>query len=106
MSVGFIAPWRQRWGCVIVGGQVPADRVNLQSGVMMGDSGRDDWRIKLATMVGTAAGAAVALLWHPDLGSFWLALLAFMALLVAGALLGRFAGSFLFRQASGSSPRT
>jgi hypothetical protein len=57
-------------------------------------------------MVGTGAGAAVALLWHPDLGSFWLGLLAFMALLIVGAFFGRLAGSLMFRPQSGSSPRT
>lgn len=66
---------------------------------------RTDWRVRLATMVGTGAGAALALLWHPDLGSFWLGLVAFVALLAAGGLLGRLAGSFMFRQASASSPR-
>ena len=70
-----------------------------------GSGRRTDWRVRLATMVGTGAGAAVALLWHPDLGSVWLGLLAFVAMLAVGGLLGRLAGSFMFRQASASSHR-
>jgi hypothetical protein len=110
MSVAFIAPWQQRWGCGSVGGRVPEDRrVNLRSGVMGNDErsgGRDDWRVRLATAVGVLTGVTVALLLRQDLGSFWLGLLAFMAVVAAGGVLGRLVGSFLFRQPSGSSPRT
>jgi hypothetical protein len=58
---------------------------------------RDDWRVRLATMVGGGAGAAVALLWRPDLGGFWLGLVGFAAVLTVGLLLGRLVGSLLFR---------
>lgn len=77
----------------------------MGDGELSGLGGSSDWRVRLATMVGTGAGAAVALLWHPELGSFWLGLLAFMALLIVGALLGRLGGSLMFRQQSGRSPR-
>jgi hypothetical protein len=60
--------------------------------------GWDDLRVRLATMVGAGAGAAIALLWRPDVGGFWLGLLAFAAVLTAGMLIGRLAGSLLFRK--------
>jgi hypothetical protein len=62
--------------------------------------GRGDWQVRLATAVGAAAGAAVALLWRPDLGGFWPGFLGFAVLTAVGGVLGRLAGGLLFRPSS------
>jgi hypothetical protein len=66
-----------------------------------GSGGRTDWPVRLATGVGTGIGATVALLVRPDLGSFWLGMIAFGAATGVGALLGLLAGSLLFRRPPG-----
>ena len=66
---------------------------------------RYDWRVRLATAVGGAAGAAIALLWRPQLfAGFWLGLLGFILMYLAGAVLGRLAGGLLFRSYSDGPP--
>jgi hypothetical protein len=66
-----------------------------------GSGGRTDWPVRLATGVGTVVGSTVALLLRTDLGSFWLGMLAFLTVTGVGALLGRLAGSLLFRRPPG-----
>ncbi len=58
---------------------------------------RNDWRVRVAGAIGGTAAAAAALLWRPDLGGFWPGLIAYVAMLTAGILLGHFAGRLLFR---------
>jgi hypothetical protein len=56
-------------------------------------------------MAGTAAGAAVALLWRPDFFSgFWLGSIGFCIFLAVGAVLGRIVGGLLFRPKSDGPP--
>jgi hypothetical protein len=63
---------------------------------------RTDWPVRLATSVGALVAASIGLLLKPDLGSFWLAMIAFGAVVGVGAVLGRLVGSLLFRR----PPRT
>jgi hypothetical protein len=66
-----------------------------------GSSGRDDWRIRLATGLGTLTGSAIALfVIKPlvDIPGFWLGLLAFVAVSGAGGVLGGLVGWLLFRR--------
>jgi hypothetical protein len=76
----------------------------MGNGERSGSGGRGDWPVRLATGVGTCAGAAVALLLRRDLGSFWLGLLAFVLVTGLGGLLGRLVGGLLFRPSSGGPP--
>jgi hypothetical protein len=55
-------------------------------------------------MVGGAAAAAAGLLWRPDLGGFWPGLIAFVAMLAVGIVLGQLAGRILFRPSPGGPP--
>jgi hypothetical protein len=66
-----------------------------------GSGGRSDWPVRLATVAGAAAGAAVCLLWRPDLGGPWLGLIAFGTVIGVGGALGRLVGGLLFRPSSG-----
>jgi hypothetical protein len=65
----------------------------------------NNWRIRIAGALGSAAGAAVALLWRPDLGGFWSGLIAFVIMTVLGGVLGQLAGRLLFRPSSGGPPQ-
>jgi hypothetical protein len=56
-------------------------------------------------LVGTGAGAAVALLLRRDLGSFWMGLLAFAVVTGVGAVLGLLVGRLLFRPSFGGPGR-
>jgi hypothetical protein len=91
-----------------LGGSRPAKyRKTLEDRKMVnseqsGSGGRTDWRVRLATGVGTGVGATVALLVRPDLGSFWLGMIAFLAVTGVGALLGRLVGSLLVRRPPGN----
>src|SRR5262245_53533244 len=87
---------RQSWGT----------SVKMGKGEQTGSGGRSALPVRVATAVGGGAGAAVALLWRPDLGGFWPGLIAFMALLATGLLLGRFAGALLFSRKPGSESAT
>jgi hypothetical protein len=69
-----------------------------------GSGGRTDWPVRLATGGGTVVGATVALLLKTDLGSFWLGMIAFLAVTGVGGLLGRLVGGLLFRPSSGGPP--
>lgn len=70
----------------------------MVNGKQPGSGGRTGWPVRLATAAGASAGAAVALLWRPDLGGFWPGLLGFGIVTGVGAVLGRLAGSLLFRR--------
>jgi hypothetical protein len=73
----------------------------MGNGERSGPGGLSDWRVRLATAVGLCAGAAIALLWRPDLGGFWPGLLGFCVFMVVGAVLGRLVGGLLFRPSPG-----
>jgi len=73
----------------------------MANGERSGSGGRRDWRVPLATMAGTGAGASVALLWRPDLGGLWAGLIGFGVVTGVGAVLGRLAGYFLFQRPPG-----
>jgi hypothetical protein len=67
-----------------------------------GSGGREDWRVRIASAVGGGAGAAFGL-WGPfpkDLPLLW-GTVAFVAVVVGGIVLGRLAGSLLFRRPPG-----
>jgi hypothetical protein len=80
----------------------------MGNGKRSGSRGRsDDWRVGLATGVGTVAGSAVALfVIKPlvDIPGFWPGLIAFVAVSGVGGVLGRLVGGLLFRPSSGGSP--
>jgi hypothetical protein len=69
-------------------------------------SGRSDWRVRLATGVGTVTGATIALfVIKPlvDIPGFLPGLIAFVAVTGAGGVLGRLVGGLLFRPSPGDS---
>ncbi len=73
----------------------------MENGERSGSGGRSDWRVRLATGVGTVTGAAVALfVIKPlvDIPEFWPGLLAFVAVTGVGGVLGRLVGGLLFRR--------
>jgi len=55
-------------------------------------------------MVGGAAAAAAGLMWRRDLGGFWPGLIAFVAVLAVGIVLGQLAGRLLCRPSSDGPP--
>ena len=72
----------------------------MGNGERSGSGDRSDWRVRLATGVGTAAGAALGLfVIKPlvDIPGFWLGLIAFLAVTGVGGVLGRLVGGLLFR---------
>ena len=72
-----------------------------------GSGGRSDWRVRLATGVGTVAGAALGLfVIKPlvDIPGFWPGMIAFLAVSGVGGVLGRLVGGLLFRPSSGGPP--
>ena len=79
----------------------------MENGERSGSNGRSDWRIQLATSVGTATGSAFGLfvikpLVHID--GFWPGLIAFLAVTGVGGVLGRLVGGLLFRPSHGGPP--
>ena len=80
----------------------------MGNGERSGSGGRnDDWRVGLATGLGTVVGAAVALFVIKPLvniSGFLPGLLAFGAVTGVGGVLGRLAGGLLFRPSSGGPP--
>jgi hypothetical protein len=79
----------------------------MGNGERSGSGGRSDGRVRLATGVGTVAGAAIALfVIKPlvDIPGFWPGLIAFVAVAGAGGVLGRLVGGLLFRPSSGAPP--
>lgn len=80
----------------------------MENGEQSGSGGRTDWRVRLATSVGAIVGASLGLLLRPTLHGFWpalqgfwLGLIAFGAACGVGGVLGRIAGSLLFRSPPG-----
>ncbi len=73
----------------------------MGNGERSGSTGRSDWPVRIAGMVGGAVAAAVALLWRPDLGGLWPGLIAFAVAIAVGIVLGRLVGGLLFRPSSG-----
>ena len=76
----------------------------MEDAKQSGSGGRSDWPVRIATAVGAGAGAAFGLfVIRPlvDLPGFWLGLIAFIAVTGVGAVLGRLAGSLLFRRPPG-----
>ncbi len=76
----------------------------MGNGERPGSGGRSDWPVRLAIGVGAGTGAAVALIWRPDLGGFWPGLLGFCTFTGVGGVLGRLVGGLLFRPSSGGPP--
>ena len=76
----------------------------MGNGERSGSGGRSDWPVKLATGAGACTGAAVGLLWRPDLGGFWPGLIGFVILTGVGAVLGRLVGGLLFGASPGDPP--
>jgi hypothetical protein len=79
----------------------------MGNGEGSGSGGRSDWRVRLATGVGTVVGAAIALfVIKPlvDIPGFWPGLIAFVAVTGVGGLLGRLVGGLLFRPLSAGPP--
>jgi hypothetical protein len=76
----------------------------MGNGERPGSGGGGDWRVRLATGVGTVAGATVALfVIKPlvDIPGFWPGLIAFVAVSGVGGVLGRLAGYLLFQRRPG-----
>jgi hypothetical protein len=72
-----------------------------------GADGRSDWPVRLATGVGTCAGATLALfVIKPliEIPGFWPGLIAFVAVCGVGGVIGRLVGGLLFRPPSGGPP--
>jgi hypothetical protein len=79
----------------------------MENGERSGSGGRSDWPVRLATGVGTVAGASAALLLRPEFGEsweFWPGLIGFVVFCAVGAVLGRLVGGLLFRPPSGGPP--
>jgi hypothetical protein len=74
----------------------------MENGDQSGSSGRSDGPVRLATAIGGGGGAALGLLVRQDLGGFWPGVIVFGAVIAVGALLGRLAGSLLFRRPPGT----
>jgi pantoate kinase len=79
----------------------------MGNGERSGSGSWSDWRVRLATGVGTAAGAALGLfVIKPlvDIPGFWPGLIAFVAVTGVGGVLGRLVGGLLFRPSPGGPP--
>jgi hypothetical protein len=62
---------------------------------------RNDWRVRVATSVGTLAGASLALLWRPEFfgGGFLIGMIGFLIFCGVGGVVGQLVGRQLVRQA-------
>ncbi len=76
----------------------------MGNGERSGPVGRSNWPVRLATGVGAGTGAAIALLWRPDLGGFWPGLIGFGIVTSVGGVVGRLVGGLRFRPSSGGPP--
>jgi hypothetical protein len=73
----------------------------MENGERSGPGDRNDWPVRLCTVAGTFAGAAVAIfVIKPlvEIPGFWLGVIAFAAVTGAGGALGSLVGWWLFRQ--------
>jgi hypothetical protein len=78
----------------------------MGNGERSGSGGGSDWRVRLATGVGTLIGAAVALFVIRPLMNplpFWQGMIAFLLVAGAGGVLGRLVGGLLFRPPRGDN---
>jgi hypothetical protein len=73
----------------------------MGNGERSGSGGRNDWRVRLATMLGFGADASAALLWRPSLEGLWAGPLGFGLVTGVGGVLGRLAGYLLFQRPPG-----
>jgi hypothetical protein len=75
----------------------------MSNGEQSSSRGHDDWRILLSTMVGAAvvSGLVLLVLNLVNLNAFPLGLILFVAGFMIGIVLGRRAGSRLFRKPPG-----
>ena len=78
----------------------------MGDGEKSGSGRRNDWPIRLAGGLGGAAGAALALLWRPNLGGVWQGSIGFCIMTGVGLALGQLAGRLLFRRPPGDPPAT
>jgi hypothetical protein len=85
--------------------------VSMGNGERSGSGGRSDWPIRIAGMVGTAAGlggvmlvAAWADLRGRGWGGLWVGLILVAVGISVGLVLGRLVGGLLFRPPSGGPP--
>ncbi len=81
----------------------------MGNGERSGSVGRNDWRVRLVTGVGTVAGAALGLfVIKPlvDIPGFWPGLIAFVAVSGVGGVLGRLVGGLVVRPSPGGPPNT
>lgn len=78
----------------------------MGSGERSGPGGRDDWRVRIATVVVVAVCMAGAMVLGPVVGihGFWPGMLAIAVAIIVGIVLGRFLGGLLFRPSSGGPP--
>lgn len=67
---------------------------------------RSNWPVRLATAVGVGVGGAIALIWRPDVGGFWPGLIAYLAMMGVGGVVGRILAGLLCRPSSGEPPRS
>ena len=87
-------------------GSFGLESMNMGNGERAGSRGRSDWPVRIGGVVGGAAGATVALFVVKPLIDlpFWLGPIAFVAVVVAGIVLGQLAGWLLLRPSSGGPP--
>jgi len=81
--------------------------VNMGNGERSGPDGRSDWPVRLGTGAGVVAGAALGLFVIRPLvhiPGLWPGLIAFVAVMGVGGVLGRLVGGLLFRPSSGGPP--
>lgn len=78
----------------------------MESGERSGPGGRDDWRVRIAVMVGVAVCMAGAMILGPVVGinGFWPGTLAIVVAIIVGCVLGRVVGGLLFRPSSAGPP--
>jgi hypothetical protein len=75
----------------------------MRNGEQSGSGGRIDWPFRIAGAVGAfvCGGLAMLVMSLADLHLFPLGLIAFLAAIAVGIVLGRLVGSFLFRRPPG-----
>jgi hypothetical protein len=78
----------------------------MGNGQQSGSGGQNDWRITITTMVGAAAGMALAMLVGNliDIRGLWVGELEIIIGVVVGILLGRLVGGLLFPPSPGGPP--
>jgi hypothetical protein len=84
-------------------GKAARENEKMENSDQSGSGGRDDWRVRITTMVATAACVAGAMLLGPVIGinGFWPGMLAISGAIVVGGILGPLVGGLLFRRPPG-----